>query len=821
MSDLAPPGSSTYNSGTMHVGDGTWDAGRDSFLLPNLVGLNFATMRYNGMGNRFFSLNGYHSLIRAHAVIAAITFLGLIPGAILLHRFLGRHEFWARRLHIWLSILALLLATVAFILGFIAVGPERSLSNPHHGIGVALYTLLWFEAINGCLWRNRKKNRLHWPLSLMIHTWLGRATALLGIVQVPLGLTLYGSPAFLFVLYTLWVFGLLVLYFVLEWVAGRRIERHGGYGTGYGGSDASYYTEHVTTRPGKKEGGGMGKWLAAGAGAVGLAALWRRRSDRENREKRPHPGVGTESSASSWWESEEEKQRPQKQRTGFGTRLMEVGAVAGGVAAVRSLFGRKERDDASHVGPYRPPLGGNTSYTSTSDSMSRVEEGLPHRPVTPGGPSPGHVRPSHPLAQPPMTPGSATPGAPLTPGRRPSDDAYSYYSYMSGSPSHQDRKGNTIRNALAAGGAMFAVKSLFKNRRQKKEERRAEELRKQRLEEERIARANSAHKYTGDGVRPPRTHRHGRMGSQTASDMSSIMDEPGTLPVAGTAGAAAASALADRNRIRPVGADPAIVMPGPPTAIPTNIPPVPPPHRYGSESSGSELYTTADGRQKHRHRNEIAAGLAGAAAGAMATDAINNRRRRQDQNTDSGETPPVSVHVKQHADGRHVTLRKLTEEEQAAQRRRERRASAAGRRRRNSSLSSSDLGEVAGNTKADRRWRRTEALEAQQAATNAAAAGPSAVQIPAPPMQVPYPTPPTPGTQAVDPRTGQLYTLPVPPPIPGSTSNLAPPGSITSPGTEASSAGTEYANNRRRRRAERAQARLAREGRQGNTVDFT
>lgn len=32
----------------MSVGDGTWDAGRETFLLPNLVGLNFATMRYNG-----------------------------------------------------------------------------------------------------------------------------------------------------------------------------------------------------------------------------------------------------------------------------------------------------------------------------------------------------------------------------------------------------------------------------------------------------------------------------------------------------------------------------------------------------------------------------------------------------------------------------------------------------------------------------------------------------------------------------------------------------------------------------------------------------
>lgn len=47
-SDLTAPGSSTYASDTLHVGDGTWDAGRDTFLLPNLMGVNFDTMRYNG-----------------------------------------------------------------------------------------------------------------------------------------------------------------------------------------------------------------------------------------------------------------------------------------------------------------------------------------------------------------------------------------------------------------------------------------------------------------------------------------------------------------------------------------------------------------------------------------------------------------------------------------------------------------------------------------------------------------------------------------------------------------------------------------------------
>lgn len=47
-SGLSAAGSSTYASNTLHVGDGTWDSERDTFLLPNLMGINFDTMRYNG-----------------------------------------------------------------------------------------------------------------------------------------------------------------------------------------------------------------------------------------------------------------------------------------------------------------------------------------------------------------------------------------------------------------------------------------------------------------------------------------------------------------------------------------------------------------------------------------------------------------------------------------------------------------------------------------------------------------------------------------------------------------------------------------------------
>lgn len=46
--ELSTAGSAKYDSETMTVGDGTWDFSKNTFLLPNLQGLNFDTMRYNG-----------------------------------------------------------------------------------------------------------------------------------------------------------------------------------------------------------------------------------------------------------------------------------------------------------------------------------------------------------------------------------------------------------------------------------------------------------------------------------------------------------------------------------------------------------------------------------------------------------------------------------------------------------------------------------------------------------------------------------------------------------------------------------------------------
>lgn len=45
---LSAPGAVSYSSDNLVVGDGTWDFTKNDFLLPNLMGLPFETMQYNG-----------------------------------------------------------------------------------------------------------------------------------------------------------------------------------------------------------------------------------------------------------------------------------------------------------------------------------------------------------------------------------------------------------------------------------------------------------------------------------------------------------------------------------------------------------------------------------------------------------------------------------------------------------------------------------------------------------------------------------------------------------------------------------------------------
>ncbi|KAL1971753.1 hypothetical protein VTN31DRAFT_1841 [Thermomyces dupontii] len=764
-SGLSPPGSSTYASDTMYVGDGTWDSTRNTFLLPNLMGLNFETMRYNGMGNRFRYMPGYRSLIIAHGVIAAIVFLGLVPVAVLIARYYSRrNRYMAIKYHAWLQVLTLFLSTVVFVTGWFAVGPRRSLTNPHHGIGLAIYVLVIFQVLWGWLSRKSEKGKVmrRVPLKLVVHRWIGRALAILGIVQIPLGLTLYGSPKSLFILFSIAGFAWLAFFFVLSY----RYDENPAYfmSSEY---DGSYVSGPSVAED--RQHGRVASTAAAAAAGAGLASLFGRRSRARSEEP----------DDSSYYYSEKYSDEGGKSK--WGKRILQLGALGGAAALAKTFFDRRrdrERDDES--GRYRQAR--TRSDSMTEETMSRTEEGR-----------------TAPRRQGPY----------MHPGRQPSHSSIDYtYGTLTDDYTEPSRRGPSVRDVVPGGGIFATIRRLFSRR--DDEQRRVEEIRRRDIEEERLQRANSKRRYTGDGFYPQRQRQRqpSAMSSDMVSDMTPETRRPGTVPAEGTE------------------------MSGAVTADTADAPPATPTHRR--RPSGGAMATDTEAES-------------GAAMEATPSQPPHRRssssRRRTREDVSS---PPISLQVKMHDDGRHVTLRRLTEEEAAANREARRRERERRRSRRRGSASSLSGTEY---TSTDR-WRRVEEAERRQAEEvrqqqeAAAAAAPSAAaESAATPVPAPAPAPPVPPSASAQPPepSGPPYPVgpsPHQPPSAGTPSNItmpAPPpppshsqlpygaSSIVSPGTytgtyTGTDASLEYASNRRRRRAERARAR---QQQQQHSVEFT
>ncbi|KAE8350214.1 hypothetical protein BDV28DRAFT_139566 [Aspergillus coremiiformis] len=740
-SGLSAPGSSTYASDTLHVGDGTWDAGRDTFLLPNLMGVNFDTMRYNGMGNRFKDMPEYHTLIVVHGVIGTIVFLGLVPFSILIIRYYSRwNPFVAFKLHAWCQVLTLLLSTVVFVLGYFAVGPERSLTNPHHGIGLAIYVIVIFQVLWGWILHKverSKRQRYRVPLKLVIHRWLGRALAILGLVQIPLGLTLYGSPKSLFILYSVAAFFILITFFVLSYLYDDE-----GYPVGPDYDSRHSYVSGPPPGPSDPRPSSVGRMAAAGAAGTSLASFFRRRSRSRGRD-------GYEDSQTSYMTEKYSDEGPR--RGGLGDKLLKLGALGGGGAFLAKKFfdRRKSRESDTESGRYRRAH--HRSDSMTEETMSRMENGRPE--------------PTHrtPLNRPPSRP----PSRPQSPG-----SSY-YYNTTYFSDNDHDRP-HRARNALFGAGVFAALKNLFARRKANDDDdSRVEDMRRRDQEEERLARADTKRRYTGDGHYP----RHRRADSFTATDISSTdMTRPPRGP---------------SHQDSALTGDPA--MSGAVDGHHSGLRP--------GTSTASEL--PAQGPSGLDPSDIAAEAAAGSALGAVSShDRRSSSRHREDHTA----SPPVSVKVKMHNDGRHVTLRRLTEEEAAASR------EARRRERRNSRRRAGSASSLSGNEGSYDRWRRVEELERQQQEQmqrEQEAAAAAARASTAPSGSIPAPSfPPPPKMSHVAP--------PPPPHVPSSLPYG--PGSVTSPGTfTGTEASGSYANNRRRRRAERARARQERQ----HSVDFT
>lgn len=516
------------------------------------------------MGNRFSTLAQYHTLILAHGILGAMVFLFIVPTAIFYARFYTRRPGTALRYHAYLQVLAVLLTTVVFVLGWFAVGPERSLTNPHHGIGVAIYTLILLQIVGGRIIKHIRGRSLR----VMLHQWFGRAIALLGIAQVPMGLALYGSPTYTFVLYAIWMAFLLVLYFICSWRAWDRPD----YIIRDGRSEVTRTTR--TDRTERKSGGGWLAPLAVGGG--GLWALMRgRKEERERSRERSRSRsrasrVRSRSRAPEVIPSrrqsfiEEEKYSDRysevpREHTGggggggFGDKLMGVGAGLGAGALIARMMGRKDRrtDDeeysaiatdtpsrrrASRSGRRR---GGTvvTDYSEESEEYRRDGRRSPLLPG-PGGPSAMAAAISAAEAPPPGS-RAQRPSTPERSHRRGDsriestlDSDYSSYVSPSRRDTRERRGSGAVEKGLLAGLGLGWFAKKVKDRRDRKEE---EHLR---LEEDERRAGQHEPRYTGDGYgrsTPPRRRDSRRVSLRpaapirAATEVSRMSEEESSL----------------------------------------------------------------------------------------------------------------------------------------------------------------------------------------------------------------------------------------------------------------------------------------------------
>lgn len=764
------------------------------------------------MGNRFRDMAGYHNIILGHGVIAAIVFLVFIPISIFYARFPTGRPGRSLRWHIYLNVLTLLLSTVVFILGFQAVGPARALTNPHHGIGVAIYVLILTQSAyaSWAYGREKGRNRTRQSLKIVLHQWFGWAIALLGFAQIPLGLTLYGSPKSLFIIYTLWMTFLLLMYFILSFryrdpirpdIRGRR----------------SSYGETVVTETTEKRKNRFGGIIAPLAAGAGLAALLNRRRRSRSRSRshsrsRRDEVIPSRRGSGSYIEEEKYDSR-KKSGGGMMDTVLKGAAILGAGALAKSWYDRrkqrKEEEAYSSVAPDTP----SRRHRYHDESVLSDETMDTH-----------HVG-----GRPPINPATTMTGTMLTEDTRPvtprpartrrdSYDSLDYtddYSYTSPSRRPQDGKGGLGKGLLAGLGLGWFAKRM-QDRRDKKRQDEEEA----RVEEERIARMGSRPpKLTGDGYpspsRPPR--RQSRI--VTDSDLSAITDDPHAFG-AGSSIPPPPSTMT--GAVPPGGSRPDVAGGG------AAMPPMPPdPHGVLHADSGSEAYystapsksrRSASRRRRERQASSTIPGSAitpgsvppaGSAftAGSAMAGAEEDLRRRDDV-----ASPPVSVKVRvDHDRDRNVTLRRLTEQEAAA----EREARRAERRRRNDSVSS-----FSGTESGRRRYRRDSSAPGSRRTEGSVT--PSGAPIPPPPVGVP---PSDPSYASGGKPKDSAYYSGAPRPSTagrpdtagtGAGTSMASPGSHgTWSGMSPSASTAEVTDERRRRR------RLERQQRDAvGTVDF-
>ncbi|KAI1004775.1 hypothetical protein K3495_g3443 [Podosphaera aphanis] len=643
---LSPAGSSTYSSNLMYVGDGTWDASRNTFLLPNLVGVNFEMMRYNGMGNRFRSFAQYHQIIISHGILAAITFLLLVPTAIFIAQFHSHSAFWATRLHIYIQITTILLSTAVFTLGWFAVGPARSFTNPHHGIGATIYLLVLLQALIGFFLHRRpqRKSIKKYIITYIAHQWTGRATALLGFAQVALGLTLYGSPKFLFVLHHL-----------LNMTTGTKIVING---------------KLIEDQRTKRLGNFLGP-VSFGAGTTALFHQLDHKDKSQSDSRTPKEKVvsarrhSRRRSESTINEKEYEGRHTKDEESGNTGKVLSIAGVTG-LAKSWNNKKQKTEDDAASSDSDTPS---KRHRRPRRDSVATYEKKISEKPLEDSQSKSSKLIP---IARDPVATGALNHSEPrlstLKPmHRRESYDSDSSLDDTTISRPHRQKK---VPESQGKVFSLFGIGWLAKKMKNQTNLKDSERAKAQLIEDERRDRLRDTPSRLSRNRSPKSAFRIRRGSSTNSSDLSSDDDSrPGTKPDIPTS--LIKKAISQSKSQQPdkaISNDEILSMPRLPQE----------PHRIPHQSSNTVSHIAPREKQERRNsssrRREGETAAAAALLEAANLEAEEKRQRHSSRSrviehpssASEGPRTPVSVKI-QIPDKDHITLRRLTSAEAAAE----------------------------------------------------------------------------------------------------------------------------------------------------------
>ena len=513
------------------------------------------------------------------------------------------------------------------------------------------------------------------------------------------------------------------------------------------------------------------------AGAVGLgaalSALRRRSSGHHRRDdemsnvtasQAPRTGPTDSHMTEKFTESSGRYEEPP--RASWRDRLIGPTAGIAGLAAAKKFIDRRRerRDDRRADSIYQGPPD-DSYYSRSAVHLNEVEEG--RRPMPQRRDHWQEVEDRERAQQ-------STISRPDLQSRISAEsyDSYNTPRKSEGQPRRFGFPGTA--GTLGALGGFKRIGSYFRRRRERDEDQRVQAQRLQEQEDEQLYGPSSAQRlYKGDGT----PVRGGRVGS--------------TSPVTDRTGSPTRSRYGGRSTVNDGSPQPRTRANIPPPPRSRSKAPQPPVH----SSSPSEPITSPSQHPTHHDFHQTGnvsqqspplspPPAAAAASGSLLSPPVQplSRQRNYSSSPHEGvESPPVSVKVKMHNDGRHVTLRRLNDEEAAHEREARRRE----RRREGRAGHEDDLSEDP-NPNAGQRFRRGGGT--------------------------PYAGPSQAGAAGTPPSQQQPSDLQLPP---QGQPAVSPPSAAGGMGSSPHQTGTgtdvsDYDNNRRRRRAERARAEAQR-----------